>query len=160
MHSAIIKFFLKKLSLGGLKVKYRGKSERFWISGSLVVTTLGTCYIVPDALGTPLNYYLVDKNSVGRYVGIKDKYGHDVYEGQQVQYTRIVYSDSKHTNISTIEETIIGEIYYSEGIWLGIRCTDGTERIFLPGTISPLRPNLEIEIIEENLYEKAIEGLG
>lgn len=132
-----------------LSVKYRGQTkDGSWVYGSLVTTAVGLTYIVPQNLiSDELEPLLVESKSVGRYVGIKDRYGKDIYQGHLVQYTKILYSDFAQSEIEKIGETIIGEIYYAEGIWLGIRCKDESGRLLLPGTVHTKGPNLQIEII-------------
>lgn len=87
-----------------------------------------------------------------RYTGLKDKDGREVYEGELVEYTRIVYADCSRTEIEDVEEPIIGEIYYAEGLWLGVRFIDGTGKLFLPGQVFSEEYNPEIKVIG-NVYE-------
>lgn len=62
--------------------KFRGKrrSDGEWLYGDLVHRGSSTYIFPPDGLGSADNYE-VDPATVGAYVGLKDKNGRDIYEG-------------------------------------------------------------------------------
>lgn len=135
--------------------KYRGKDRKTgqWVYGSYVKTAIGLHYIVPQNLiSNELLMFVVDPETVGQFIGLPDKNDKEIYQGDLVEYTRIIYADCSRTEIEDIQEPVTGEIYYAEGLWLGIKFADGTGKLFLPGQVSTQEKNPELEVIG-NIYE-------
>ncbi|MEK5503296.1 YopX family protein [Bacillus sp. FSL M8-0168] len=82
-----------------------------------------------------------------RYTGLSDKKERDIYERDISQRRSIRYTDCSRSQIESISDPEIGQIYYAEGIWLGMKQKD-KGLIFLPGTIE----SKELEVIG-NIYE-------
>lgn len=136
------------------EIKFRGKTllTNRWVYGHYAYVyeeEIKEWYHIIFEEGIP---QIVQRLSVNQYTGLKDKNGREIYEGDFVEYTRIVYADCSRTEIEDIEESIIGEVYYAEGLWIGVRFIDGTGKLFLPGQVSSEDNNLEIEIIG-NIHE-------
>ncbi|NGP46001.1 hypothetical protein G4V62_13970 [Bacillaceae bacterium SIJ1] len=94
--------------------------------------------------------FLADYELLSRdvFTGLKDRHSMEIYKSDVVDYKKIQYTDCSRSTVEKVKDTIRGEIYYAEGIWLGIRRLDGTGLIFSPG--SPRRE--EIEVVG-NIYE-------
>jgi hypothetical protein len=72
----------------GIDIKWRGKriGKDEWLTGSLY-NDGGEYYILPPFPGSAIDYedYQVDQNTLGIWIGRKDKYGRQIYTGDLLQ---------------------------------------------------------------------------
>lgn len=133
------------------EIKFRGLEimTGHWVYGNHVQTGVGMHYIIPrNFIADVVPQWHVDKESVGQYTGVKDKNGKQIFEGDIVVYSRVQYTDCSRTVIEAKAPPVVGEVYYADSVWLGLKNSNGSGRILMPGTID----NGEFEIIG-NIYE-------
>lgn len=85
-----------------------------------------------------------------QYTGLKDKDDREIYESDVVKWERIIYTDCSRSEVDYVEEAIIGEIYYVDGITIGLKEADGTGRILFPFHL--LDSSQDFEVLG-NIYE-------
>lgn len=99
-------------------------------------------------IGRWINLFGYDFSKV-MYFRCKDKNKKDVYDGDVVIYRKHIYTDCSKTKLIKVEKPIIGEFYFAEGLWPGLRFGNGTGMLFLPGDLDS---EIEFEKIG-NVYE-------
>lgn len=112
-----------------------------WIEGFYTKSPSGRTRILTTYNAKPIE---VIPETVGQYRGIKDKNKKVVCDGDIVRYTKHIYADCSKTKLIKVEKPIIGEFYFAEGLWPGLRFGNGTGMLFLPGDLDS---EIEFEVI-------------
>lgn len=71
-----------------LDIRFRGKEKETgqWVEGNLVTLATGQTYIIPqNVISDNIPQYLVDINTVGQSIGVKDLDGKTAYEDDVIE---------------------------------------------------------------------------